>query len=255
MRYPTVHQTMFELVSDMNVAFGNPKGDPSHIMRDLEVHVAQCKNIGAEFLELMKAFGVHAGISLNSQYTSNDVDESHGTGGVDIDGVRDALCDIMVFALGAFHKMGVDADADMREVVSALYSRFCLGTAHLLDTQEHYDKLGVRYTVEGTFPTVCLKSAEDQQMPEYPKGKFLKAVGYRKPRFYELPFQELESAAEQMAKQRAQRMKEEAEWLVYRQDVVAKLQADLDAVPDDRRAKLLSGEHTVEVQVHVRSVA
>lgn len=249
----TTQPTMFELVSDMNVEFGNPKGDPKHIMRDLEKHVAQCKNIGAEFLELMKAFGVHAGISLNSQYTSNEVDESHATRAVDIDGVRDALCDIMVFALGAFHKMGVDAELDMREVVSALFSRFARGDAHLLDTREHYDKLGILYTVEGTFPTVCLKSAEDQQMPEYPKGKFLKAVGYRKPRFYALPLQELESAAEQMAKQRAQRMKDDAEWLEYRQGVVAKLQADLDAVPDGRRAKLLSGEHTVEV--HVRSVA
>jgi hypothetical protein len=240
---------MFQLVSDMNIAFGNPKGDPKHIMRDLDVHLAQCKNIGAEFLELMKAFGEFAAVSIGDDYMANGVDKSLEVRAVDIDGIRDALCDIIVFALGAFHKMGIDARADMHEVVYALYSRFCTDEDHLDQTRRYYDERFVRYTIEGTFPTVCLKSAFDQLMPEYPKGKFLKAAGYRKPKLYALPAQELLTPTEDMAQQREQRMKEEADWLQYKQTVITRLQADLDGVTDEARAKFLSGNYRLEMHV------
>ena len=163
---------MFKLVCDMNEAFGNAKGDP------LNVHgpslASQCKNIGSEFKELMREFGVEVTIDYVKSGLMSDT----------LDGVRDALCDIMVFALGAYHRMGYDAEQDMTAVVEALYTRFCRDEEHLRATAAHYTALGIEFYTEGVFPQVCLKSARDQGDGEYPKGKFLKALGYSQPTFY-----------------------------------------------------------------------
>lgn len=182
----------FVLVSDMNVAFNNPKGDPylfdkmpfapgevvpadaeakfpglSNLLEHADKAWAklerQCKNILAEYNELMRAIAAR-----------------------DVDAVRDALCDIHVFAYGGHHFMGYQASTDLESVVEALYSRFCHDEHTLEATKAHFDSMGVEYYVEGTFPTVCLKSAKDQMMPEYPKGKFLKCVDYHTPGFYAL---------------------------------------------------------------------
>lgn len=167
-----------ERVADMNIAFGNPKGEPWAINGPRLLR--QCQNIGGEFKELMACFGLRVEMSFHDDATvvpEGDV----------IDHIRDALCDIHVFAYGAHHFMGLDADLDMHEVVSAVMTRFASTPAALEASEEHFKKLGVDYYVEGEFPLVCLKSSRDQQMPEYPKGKFLKAVGHRKPEFYPLP--------------------------------------------------------------------
>jgi len=171
---------MFQEVSDMNAAFGNPKGDPTKFIHNEGAVLTateqqawdrlekQCKNIVAEYRELMDAIAAR-----------------------DVTAVRDALCDINVFSLGAHHLMGHDADADMHEVVDALYSRFCVNQDHLTQTSDYYMSLGIHHYYEGEFPTKCLKSSHDQGLTvkdgvevwEYPKGKFLKALGYRQPVF------------------------------------------------------------------------
>lgn len=183
----------FAIVSAMNVAFNNKPGNPylfakmpfaspSQVPQDAEAKMPglthllmvadgawqklerQCKNILAEYNELMEAIAAR-----------------------DLDKVRDALGDIHVFAYGAHHFLSLDADRDMQAIVAALYTRFCRDEEHLAMTKLHYTEKGIAFYTEGEFPTVCLKSAFDQMMPEYPKGKFLKAVGYKQPEFYQLP--------------------------------------------------------------------
>lgn len=182
---------MFQEVAKMNEAFGNPKGDKDlfhasamPVMANAEEGVPtfdkgdadkqwarlekQCKNILSEYNELLE------GLAERNLHK-----------------VRDALCDINVFSLGAHHFLGEDADADMTAVVDALYSRFCKDEKHLRATHLHYASIGVDCYDEGEFPTKCLKSSYDQGMTikdgaevwEYPKGKFLKALGYGKPVF------------------------------------------------------------------------
>lgn len=152
----------FHLVCDMNIAFGNPSGSPHRI--DALKLKRQISNVLKEHEEFLKA--LEAG---------------------DVDQVRDSICDMMVFCYGGYHIMGYDADADMTEVINALYSRFVRDEEHLEATKKHFDALGVKYYTQGSFPRMCLKSAEDQGNGEYPKGKFLKAVGYREPKFYQVP--------------------------------------------------------------------
>jgi hypothetical protein len=149
---------MFKLVSDMNTAFGNPKGDPKNV--DWARLEAQVRNIADELQETLDAIAAR-----------------------DLEETRDGLCDINVFSLGAHHFLGIDATADMEAVVAGVMTRFCKNEDELARTKAKYDDLQVEYYVEGEFPTVCLKSAKDQQDKNgdnLPKGKFLKSVGYKK---------------------------------------------------------------------------
>lgn len=172
MGYPNTNVDLFRLVSDMNIAFGNPKGDPKRI--NGEKLLSQCKNLGKEYQELMAAFGIEIEITYKPR------DPGHN---VNVGDIRDALCDMNVFSLGAHHIMGYDANIDMELTVEAVMTRFCSTPEVLMETCKKYDAEGVEYYIEGQFPRVCLKSARDQGAGEYLKGKFLKAVGYRTPVF------------------------------------------------------------------------
>lgn len=235
---------MFVLVKEINVAFGNPEGNPANI--NMQALVMQAKSIGSEFVELMKALGYEVQMAIVP-----DPD----AGPVNMDDVRDALCDIMVFDLGAYHRMGIDAERDMAEAVGALMTRFCKTEDELLATRAKYDALGVRYTVHGEFPKVFLRSAEDQQMPEYPIGKFLKSAGYRQPKFYALPqapstleigSSGLQRAYIDMAIQREETMAREVAWLQWQKDAVVAFQADLDNMTADQRNAVISGQFEVK---------
>lgn len=153
----SIHNGNFEMVSKMNTAFGNPKGDSGAI--DLNKLKSQCKNILDEFKELMEA--------IDAQ---------------DFYKIRDALCDIHVFAYGAHHLMGLDADADMIRVISAVMTRFVKDGKDMRATMDKHKAKGITETyVEGEYPFAILKSAVDQ--PDAPKGKFLKSASYREPEF------------------------------------------------------------------------
>jgi predicted HAD superfamily Cof-like phosphohydrolase len=157
---------LFKLVTEMNEAFGNPKGDPKKLVegdKELWERLSnQCDNIGDEFVELKDALA-----------------------DLDIDATRDALCDIIVFALGAFHLVGIDANKDMQVVVDAVMSRFVKDTDDLSATLKILADKGVHeIAVEGEYPRKIVRSAANQ--PDAPKGKFLKSASYFKPKFSEL---------------------------------------------------------------------
>lgn len=166
-------RTPFELVSAMNVVFGNPKGDPRNI--DWTRVRNQCKNIGDEFAELMTALGADDESAARIRWA---VSQINYTNEPNVEEVRDALCDIPVFATGGQHIMGVDGDADMAAVIEGVMTRFVKDPADMKATMALHAKKGVTDTyVEGDFPTAILKSASDQ--PDAPKGKFLKSASYK----------------------------------------------------------------------------
>lgn len=155
--------TNFQLVAAMNSAFGNPKGDSGAI--DLERVKSQCKNILDEYNELMEAFEQR-----------------------DFYKIRDALCDIHVFAYGAHHLMGLDADDDMFQVVNAVMSRFIKNEDDKERSRINYANKGVTEVYfEGNYPQMIMKSAIDQ--PDAPKDKFLKSASYREPTFNGICFE------------------------------------------------------------------
>jgi len=166
----------FKRVAAMNAAFGNPKGDPKAI--DFDRVRKQCLNIIDELGELMLALGANPyglGQAVNHL---KDVAGKGKNKDVDLDDVRDALCDIHVFAYGAHHFMGIDADKDMDAVVDGVMTRFVKDAKDLAHTLDMHSAKGVKeFYIEGEFPTVVVKSAEDQ--PDAPKGKFLKSASYK----------------------------------------------------------------------------
>lgn len=169
--------TPFQRVSAMNTAFGNPQGSYDSI--DWPDVRNQCKNIGHEFVELMEGLGLNgqAARSLTNALTYLLTDDQFIEKPVSIT-VRDALCDIQVFAQGGQHKMGVDGDADMNDVVDGVMTRFIKDEADKLATIIKHAKKGVTLVYfEGEYPTLVMKSAADQ--PDAPKGKFLKSASYQ----------------------------------------------------------------------------
>lgn len=164
---------MFAYTCNMNIAFGNPAGNPADLLEDksssrfqaaMHTLKQQVKNIPVEYEELMLA------IALG-----------------DVDKIRDGLCDIVVFALGAFHKLGLDADDDMRAVLDGVMSRFCHTEQDVLATAAKWANLGVKDVVAGgAYPRAFLKCSKDttSKTGEFiPAGKFLKSVNTREPVF------------------------------------------------------------------------
>lgn len=144
-------KSSFQYVAEMNEAFGNLKGDPKNV--DWDRLEAQCKNIQDEYNELLEA--------LESR---------------NLDKVRDALCDIQVFAMGGQHFLGVDGDEDMAAVVDGVMTRFCKNQEELDATVAKWEGKGLEVYTEGEFPRMIVKSAKDQL--DAPKNKFLKSTGY-----------------------------------------------------------------------------
>jgi hypothetical protein len=180
--YFAVHRSMvttpFGRVAKMNTAFGNPKGDPQSI--DWDRIRNQCKNIFDEYIELMDALGladkkglgtfklIHEAMYKNIGFTRP----------ADVEAVRDALCDIQVFDMGAQHLMGYDGDRDMDDVVDGVMSRFVKSDADKAATIAIHAAKGVtKVYFEGEYPEMVMKSFEDQ--PDAPRGKFLKSSTYK----------------------------------------------------------------------------
>ena len=176
--------TNFELVSDMNLAFNNAKGNPANI--DWARVTSQYKNIFDEYCEGLVALGYHPDLvnALKGAHKSfiGDMEPNHEI--VDRDGVRHALTDQHVFGYGVHHFMGIDADRDMQSVIEGNMTRFIKDEADLVATIDKHSSKGIQfYEVEGEYPTRILRSTQDQ--PDAPKGKFLKSASYTEPVFYD----------------------------------------------------------------------
>jgi hypothetical protein len=192
-------------------------------------------------------------------------------GPLNTDDVRDALCDIMVFALGAFHRMGIDAEADMDAVLDGVMTRFCKDGNDLLKTRALYDALDITYTVHGEYPRVYLRSDKDQKMPDYPKGKFLKSASYSGPVFAPLPteqpvadpgpsapvvpaavqpagrkFMSPALAVQEMTTQRESTMSRQKEWLAWQSEAIKAYIQELATLSERQQDVLLSGQFVVE---------
>lgn len=172
----------FQLVSFMNEAFGNRKGDPQNI--DLNRVRNQSKNIFDEFCELMVALGANKARIQEAKETFLKQIVFDSKFETDIDKARDAFCDINVFSYGGHHLMGIDADRDMQSVINAVMSRFIKDPEDLKATVAKHAAKGVTFVYfEGDYPTMIMKSGDDQ--PDAPRGKFLKSASCVDPVFYD----------------------------------------------------------------------
>lgn len=157
-------KTTFQRVREMNAAFHNHPDD--YFAPDWDGIKSWAKNILDEYGELVEA--IHQRDRMK---------------------VRDALCDIQVFACGLQNKLGVDGDADMNAVIDGVMTRFVKDPEDLEATVKWHAGRGVTQTyTQGEYPTLVLKSAADQ--PDAPKGKFLKSASYKDTVFPPVPVPE-----------------------------------------------------------------
>lgn len=181
--------TNFGRVSQMNTAFGNPRGNPKNI--DWDRVAKQSLNIADELAEVFAALGGMPGAAKEAaaqfKATLSRIYELGKQDGFvpDTDKVRDGLCDIHVFTYGSHHFMGIDANCDMAAVIDGVMTRFIKNQEDKEATVAMHAAKGVTDVYfEGEFPTMIMKSASDQ--PDAPKGKFLKSASYTEPTFYEI---------------------------------------------------------------------
>jgi hypothetical protein len=181
--------TPFLYVSHMNEAFGNPKGNPKdYTLIAGGADAAQYNETAwARLANQCANIGGRAG-----ERVSGEVEELFvALAARDVEATRDALCDIMVFALGGYHFLGYDADQDMNAVLDGVMTRFCKDQDELTKTCAYWAERGITdvYT-QGVFPMLCIKAARNQTATNgevVPKGKFLKSVGYRQTVFPPAP--------------------------------------------------------------------
>lgn len=180
-----MNKTPFERVSEMNIAFNNPKGDSKNIAWGKVK--SQCSSIFDEYCELLEALGCK--IAFVNKFKCEHktlINEHNFTSGPDVEAVRDALCDLQVFAQGAQHLMGYNGDNDMHDVIDGVMSRFVKNAEDKLRTHEMHHAKGVTDVYyEGEYPYVVMKSAKDQL--DAPKGKVLKSASYKQTVFREAP--------------------------------------------------------------------
>ena len=187
------NKTNFTDVSAFNELIGNAAGaaDVFAAMRQLEL-------IESEFIELKTAMldYVKGEQSLrDGDYTPEEV---YGVGGVSniIREIRDGVADVLVTTYGLAHRMGIDADKDMLAVSTSNASKFFTGTeadaAQVCKALA--DSLGIKVeqrqaadlqqtTEDGECVCVWAFVSADDSDPERPRGKLLKAPGYKPPVF------------------------------------------------------------------------
>lgn len=173
----------FELVWDMNVAFGNG-GKLQSAAQHLERIRNQCKNIPHEYCELLVALGhdkqkVARALQAFEQIIASEAPDNSK---FHMGKARDACADIHVFTYGGQAFIGCDGDADVKEVVSKVMTRFIKDEADKQATIALHAAKGVTDVYfEGEYPKMIMKSASDQ--PDAPVGKFLKSASTELPHF------------------------------------------------------------------------
>lgn len=159
--------TIFKEISHFNELIGNAKS-----MSSAEALRVQLAMIKEEFEELSEALEIY--IQSEGSYLTD---------------VRDGIADVLVTTYGLAHRIGIDADADLRAVQDSNMSKFIRGGIDRAnrEAREISDRLTINTIASETQPGLwAITSASDQvgyDGKDYPKGKLLKPASYQQPQF------------------------------------------------------------------------
>lgn len=125
---------------------------------------------------------------ISREYDELSGHVSERDAGVNLDKLRDDICDVLVTTYGLGFLLGIDVDADMVVATEALKSRFDRTYEDYLLTQEKYAKLGVdvhcrevEQRGEKYFVTICTNDVTGNDGEKYVKGKWLKSYKFHEP--------------------------------------------------------------------------
>lgn len=177
--------TIFKEISHFNELIGNRRWTGTDEIR------GQLAMIREEFDELSESLErLCAGLDGISAGDCRP-EECFGSGGYrnGLLPVRDGIADVLVTTYGLAHRLGVDADADLRKVQDSNMSKFVRGDALAAGTEAERvaRRLSVQVSIAETAPGVwAITSKRDQHGSDgkfYPTGKLLKPSTYFEPEF------------------------------------------------------------------------
>lgn len=187
------NKTNFTDVSAFNELIGNAAG-----AANVEQMYKQFDLITSEMEELLK--GLHMmkeAAKMLASPSEDDRDQAEFDRDAALIEIRDGIADVLVTTYGLAHRMGIDADKDMLAVSTSNASKFFQGTEEEAAKVCYAlaDSLGI--AVESRQVMTILSDKEggdlgvyvwafvsaDDSDPERPRGKLLKAPGYKPPVF------------------------------------------------------------------------
>lgn len=175
-----------EKVAELNIAFGNPKGDLSN--PNVNAIRKQAKLCLEESVEAIEASNpdMMVQVHLQKRLTNADV------GPVNMIQLADAIGDILTVGYGLAHIAGFDADKIYDLVHESNLTKFIRHEDEVEDALSYYWAMGFgddELRIKGEFPKAYIKVAKTTTIngKEYPEGKFLKnMITFKEPDFSSL---------------------------------------------------------------------
>ena len=188
---------------------------PASVQANLEI----IKNMGAA--EISRLINIRAGRvpshnpsaqTLINQFNliESEIEEGKlAAAAADLAGVRDAICDIVLLAMGQQgHINEIDLDADFKRMCAYNMTRIPQTLEEAEATVEKYKKIGVETEIKTVFlnvpgfegylyPVVCVDRDQwDSKGAHYPPRKFVKSVAFIDAEFEEIESVQIEVPAE-----------------------------------------------------------
>lgn len=188
---------------------------PASVQANLEI----IKNMGAA--ELSRLINIRAGRvpshnpsaqTLINQFNliESEIEEGKlAAAAADLAGVRDAVCDIVLLAMGQQgHINEIDLDADFKRMCAYNMTRIPQTWEEAEATVEKYKKIGVETEIKTVFlnvpgfegyiyPVICVDRDQwDSKGAHYPPRKFVKSAAFIDAEFEEIESVQIEVPAE-----------------------------------------------------------
>ena len=188
---------------------------PASVQANLEI----IKNMGAA--EISRLINIRAGRvpshnpsaqTLINQFNliESEIEEGKlAAAAADLAGVRDAICDIVLLAMGQQgHIDEIDLDADFKRMCAYNMTRIPQTLEEAEATVEKYKKIGVETEIKTIFlnvpgfegyiyPVICVDRDQwDSKGAHYPPRKFVKSVAFIDAEFEEIESVQIEVPAE-----------------------------------------------------------
>ena len=182
--------TTFSKNVNLNLAFGNAKGDVTS--PDFGKIRNQAKLVLEETRELLEAAYYDCNVQLDLVLTPKD--QTHQTRTIQeiLKGIMDAQGDITTVNDGVAHISGFDGDECLQRVYASNMSKFIRNSEEVVPALEYYYNKGFpreSLRIEGEFPQACIKVVDTITVDgkEYPAGKFLKNMAaFKEPDFSDM---------------------------------------------------------------------
>ncbi|QIG62110.1 hypothetical protein P46FS4_44 [Salmonella phage P46FS4] len=182
--------TTFSKNVNLNLAFGNAKGDVTS--PDFGKIRNQAKLVLEETRELLEAAYYDCDVKLDLVLTPKQEPYQTRTIQEILKDIMDAQGDITTVNDGVAHIAGFDGDECLQRVYASNMSKFIRNEGEVVPALDYYYNKGFpreSLRIEGEFPQACIKVVDTITVDgkEYPDGKFLKNMAaFKEPDFSDM---------------------------------------------------------------------